>query len=117
MEGIFKARRIHQKQGIKRAELFTDYIRNLMDGMRLTATSKKNTNVLRHILGYFKKSLSSDEKQELLEVINNYQQKLSPLIIPVTLIKYYVRKFDITYLKRQYYLNPHPIELMLRNHA
>ncbi|MCI0496563.1 YbgA family protein, partial [candidate division KSB1 bacterium] len=29
----------------------------------------------------------------------------------------FVRKYDEAYLKRQYYLNPHPIEMMLRNHV
>lgn len=105
-------RLVARAKGIKRAELFAEYIKNLMAGMRLTATAKKNTNVFHHILGYFRKHLSSDEKQELLEVIGNYRQKLTPLVVPITLINHYVRKFDITYLKRQYYLNPHPIELI-----
>lgn len=110
---IHLGRLVARAKEIKRAELFAEYIRNLMDGVRLMATARKNTNVLHHILGYFKKRLSSDEKQELQEVIDNYQQKLTPLIVPVTLIKHYVRKFDITYLRRQYYLNLHPIKLIL----
>jgi len=40
-----------------------------------------------------------------------------PLIVPVTLINHYVRKFDQPYLKEQVYLNSHPIELQLRNHV
>jgi uncharacterized protein YbgA (DUF1722 family) len=67
--------------------------------------------------GYFKKLLSSDEKQELLDVIGQYHKGLVPLIVPVTLIKHYVRKYDEPYLAKQYYLNPHPLELMLRNHV
>jgi len=88
-----------------------------MDGIHLIATVKKNTNVLMHVMGYFKKHLSSDEKQELLEVIDNYRREFIPLIVPITLIKHYVRKFDVSYLKRQYYLNPHSLEPMLRNHV
>jgi uncharacterized protein YbgA (DUF1722 family) len=68
-------------------------------------------------MGYFKKDLSSDEKQELLEVINDYHDGLTPLIAPITLIKHYVRKYDKPYLDRQLYLSPHPKELMLRNHV
>lgn len=101
----------------KREELHSEYIRILMHGLQLIATVKKNTNVLMHITGHFKKHLSSDEKQELLEVIDNYHKGLIPLIVPITLIRHYVRKFDETYLKKQYYLNPHPLELMLRNHV
>jgi len=95
----------------------SEYIYNLMEGLKLLSTTKKNTNVLHHILGYFKKMISSDEKQELLELIENYYKGLVPLIVPVTLIKHYVRKYDDHYLARQYFLNPHPVELMLRNHV
>jgi len=101
----------------KPEDLKVEYIRLLMEGLRLIATVKKNTNVLQHIIGYFKNRLSSDDKKELLEVIENYHKGYLPLIVPVVLVRHYVWKFDEPYLKRQYYLNPHPMELMLRNHA
>jgi len=68
-------------------------------------------------MGYFKKTLSADEKQELLEVIDEYRKGLVPLIVPVTLLIHYVRKFNEPYLKEQTYLSPHPLELQLRNHV
>ncbi len=101
----------------KTENLYTEYVSLLMEGLRLIATVKKNTNVLQHIIGYFRHKLSSEDKEELLEVIENYHKGYIPLIVPVVIIKHYVRKFDEPYLKRQYYLNPHPLELMLRNHA
>jgi len=94
-----------------------EYFRILMDGLKLMATVKKHTNVLQHMAGYFKKELSSDEKAELAEVITRYHSKLIPLVVPVTLIKHYARKFAEPYLERQLYLDPHPAELMLRNHV
>jgi len=97
--------------------LHSEYLYNLMEGLRLIATVKKNTNVLQHIAGYFRKLISTDEKQELAEVIEIYRRGLIPLIVPVTLIRHYVRKYNEDYLARQYYLNPHPLELMLRNHV
>ena len=102
---------------VARETLFSAYIQGFMEGMRLLATPKKNANVLLHIAGYFKKLISSDEKQELLDVIENYRTGLIPLIVPITLVKHYVRKYTVTYLQKQYYLNPHPMELMLRNHV
>jgi len=68
-------------------------------------------------MGYFKEQLSADEKRELLEVIDYYRQEYIPLIVPITLIQHYVRKYDQPYLKQQVYLNPHPLELQLRNHV
>jgi uncharacterized protein YbgA (DUF1722 family)/uncharacterized protein YbbK (DUF523 family) len=101
----------------KKNVLFDQYIRLFMDGLRLIGTVKKNTNVLMHLAGYFRENLTSDEKAELQQVIDDYHRGLIPLIVPVTLLNHYVRKFNEPYLKRQYYLNPHPLELMLRNHV
>jgi uncharacterized protein YbgA (DUF1722 family)/uncharacterized protein YbbK (DUF523 family) len=98
-------------------DLFQQYQNILMEALQLKTTPKKNSNVLMHMMGYFKEQLSFDEKQELLEVIDHYRQEVIPLIVPMTLINHYVRKYDQPYLKQQVYLNPHPLELQLRNHV
>ena len=88
-----------------------------MEALKLKSTPKKNANVLTHILGYFKEYLSGDEKKELLDIIDLYREGTVPLIVPITLVNHYVRKYDQPYLKEQYYLHPHPLELQLRNHV
>ncbi len=98
-------------------ELVERYEGHLMEAMALKPTAAKHENVLMHIMGYFKKDLSADEKRELLEIITEYKRGLIPLIVPVTLLGHYVRKYNQPYLKEQTYLNPHPSELMLRNHV
>jgi uncharacterized protein YbgA (DUF1722 family) len=98
-------------------ELYQQYQTILMEALQLKTTPKKNANVLMHMMGYFKEQLSPDEKQELLEVIDHYRQEYIPLIVPITLIQHYVRKYEQPYLKEQVYLNPHPLELQLRNHV
>lgn len=98
-------------------ELYQQYQTLLMESLELKTTPKKNANVLQHMMGYFKEQLSADEKQELLEGIDHYRQEYIPLIVPITLIQHYVRKYDQPYLKQQVYLNPHPLELQLRNHV
>jgi len=104
-------------KSFKEEDLYREYIKSLMEGIRFIATVKKQTNVLHHIMGYFKKQLSADEKKELLEIIDNYHRQLVPLIVPIMLLTHYVRKYGDTYLERQHYLHPHPVELMLRNHV
>jgi len=98
-------------------DLIKEYEEYLMETMALKPSIAKHTNVLHHIMGYFKKTLSADEKQELLEIIDEYREGLIPLIVPVTLLNHYVRKYNEPYLKEQTYLNPHPLELQLRNHV
>ena len=99
------------------SSLYDQYQTMLMEALRIKASASKHSNVLQHMMGYFKAELSADEKQELLETIDRYRRGMLPLIVPVTLISHYVRKYDQPYLKDQYYLNPHPIELQLRNHV
>ncbi len=99
------------------AEVYDRYEALLMDALSLKSTVRKNANVLLHVMGYFKKQLSSDEKTELIELLESYRSGSIPLIVPVTLINHYVRKYDQPYLKTQTYLNPHPLALQLRNHA
>jgi uncharacterized protein YbgA (DUF1722 family)/uncharacterized protein YbbK (DUF523 family) len=110
-------RLVGQAKTFALGELYQTYQRLLLEALRLKTTIKKNANVLQHMMGYFKKELSSDEKQELLEIIGLYREVNVPLIVPVTLMNHYIRKYDQPYLKEQYYLQPHPIELQLRNHA
>src|SRR4030043_195529 len=75
-------------------ELYRQYQSLLMEALLVKATPKKNANVLMHMMGYFKKGLTSEEKQELLDVISNYREGQFPLIVPVTLIGHYVRKYN-----------------------
>jgi uncharacterized protein YbgA (DUF1722 family)/uncharacterized protein YbbK (DUF523 family) len=98
-------------------ELYSRYEATLMEALTLKTTPKKNLNVLQHVMGYFKKQLTKDEKQELLEVFEGYRQEFVPLVVPITLVNHYVRKYNEPYLKKQTYLNPHPVELKLRTHV
>jgi len=53
----------------------------------------------------------------MLELIKQYHAGEIPLIVPITLLKHYINKYDQKYLKQQVYLSPHPAQLMLRNHV
>jgi uncharacterized protein YbgA (DUF1722 family) len=108
---------VAQAKDVSLRELYDKYQKLLMETLRLKSTTKKNADVMAHIMGYFKKQLSADEKQELLEIIDLYRGGTIPLIVPITLINHYVRKYDQPYLKEQYYLHPHPLEFQLRNHV
>lgn len=95
----------------------TQYLLHLTQALKLRATPAKHVNVLQHVMGYFKKQLSFDEKAELLENFQHYRQGHFPLIVPITLLNHHLRKIGQPYLEEQVYLNPHPIELALRNHC
>ncbi|GKS56586.1 hypothetical protein YTPLAS18_01130 [Nitrospira sp.] len=98
-------------------ELGFRYGRLFMDALGKRATIRKHVNVLQHLVGHFRAHLSTNQTRELHEVIADYHRGLLPLIVPMTLVRHYVRLFDVPYVRDQVYLNPHPKELMLRNHV
>ena len=104
-------------KNIKEDDLKEQYRNLFMESLKLKATVKKHTNVLQHILGFMKNELSAYEKKSVLDSIDDYYNGLVPLIVPITLLKNFIFKYDIAYVKDQTYLNPHPKELMLRNHV
>lgn len=110
-------RLVAEARSLPRRELRARYEADFMGAMRKTATPGRHVNVMYHILGYFKKQLDADSRAELLRLIEDYRRELVPLIIPMTLLRHYVRRFDVSYIGQQTYLEPHPKELMLRNHA
>lgn len=98
-------------------QLKVEYVTVLMEVLKQKSTVKKNTNVLQHCMGYFKDRLSTDRRKEIAKAISEYHAGMVPLIVPSTLIQHYVRLYQEPYLMRQWYLNPLPGELMLRNHV
>ena len=99
------------------AELIEEYGAGFHEVMRSRATPKRHVNVLQHALGYLKRTLTPIEKRELLTSIEDYRQGLLPLIVPMTLMRYNVVRHGVDYLQGQLYFEPHPKELLLRNHV
>jgi uncharacterized protein YbgA (DUF1722 family)/uncharacterized protein YbbK (DUF523 family) len=93
-----------------------EYLRGFMAHMSHKATRKTHTNVLMHMLGYLKKSIDAQCKQELLEGIEQYRLGQVPLVVPLALLKHYLKRFGGDYICEQTYLNPYPHELGLRNY-
>lgn len=95
-------------------EFFELYRLKFMQALTNRASRKNNSNVLMHIQGYFKKWLSTQEKQELRRIIDEYRDGVLPLLSPLTLIKHYLALYPDAYLQQQKFLDPHPQELRLR---
>jgi uncharacterized protein YbgA (DUF1722 family) len=103
--------------GLSRRDLERRYLDGFMRALAQPATTRRHTNVLQHMAGYFKERLDAASKCELADTITDYRHGLVPLVVPLTLLRHYVRRFEVAYLAGQTYLQPHPKELMLRNHV
>lgn len=102
---------------VGRPELRSRYERLFMDTLAAPATPRRHANVLSHMAGHFKDRLDAPSRRELAASIEEYRTGLVPLVVPLTLIAHYVRVHEVDYLAGQVYLQPHPRELMLRNHV
>jgi uncharacterized protein YbgA (DUF1722 family)/uncharacterized protein YbbK (DUF523 family) len=104
-------------RSLPRAELQARYMGRFMEALRHRATVRRHTNVMSHMIGHFRGRLDQGSRAELRDVIEDYRRHLVPLIVPITLIRHHARSLEVDYLLRQVYLDPHPKELMLRNHV
>jgi len=85
-----------------------------------TAIAKKSSigktrNVLEHMSGFLKKHLDSEEKAMLHEQIDDYASQITPLILPLSTLHLYAKKYNVRYLLEQIFLSPYPKELALRS--
>ena len=102
-------------RGMTRREFEERYADGFMRALEQHATTRRHTNVLQHIAGYFKDRLDPASRRELADSIEDYRRRLVPLVVPLTLVRHYVRTLEVSYLADQVYLQPHPKELLLRN--
>jgi uncharacterized protein YbgA (DUF1722 family)/uncharacterized protein YbbK (DUF523 family) len=100
-----------------RDEFKTIYIKTFMTAINTRSTKGRHHNTLSHMAGYLKKKLSPESHHELLNSIDEYRKGIVPLIVPITLLRHLLRRFEETYLLQQSYLSPHPHEMALRNHV
>ena len=96
-------------------KLAGEYVAILMNALKRPARPRKHVNVLEHLLGFLKEHLDKSDREEMAETIAQYREGLLPLIVPITLIRHHFRRHPDPYIQRQYYISPHPKELMLRN--
>jgi len=99
------------------AQVFQQYEADFQATLKHRATVKRHVNVLQHAMGHLKHHLSSLDKHTLLDAIDDYRQGLVPLVVPITLLRFNIKRCDVAYLADQLYFQPHPKELMLRNHC
>jgi uncharacterized protein YbgA (DUF1722 family)/uncharacterized protein YbbK (DUF523 family) len=99
------------------AELRRRYEDGFMRALAVPATRRRHVNVLQHCLGHFRDRLDAGTRQALAAEIADYRRGLVPLVVPITMIRHYAERLDVAYLAGQVYLEPHPKELMLRNHV
>ena len=75
----------------------------------------KNRNVLEHMAGFVKDKVNQVEKEMLHEQIQDYANKIVPLIAPLSRLHMFAKAYNVEYLLNQKFLHPYPKELALRS--
>jgi uncharacterized protein YbgA (DUF1722 family)/uncharacterized protein YbbK (DUF523 family) len=93
------------------------YMGVFMEGMAVKATPIRHTRAMRSLAACLRDQLTVPERSGVSDFIKEYRAGLVPLVVPLTLLRHYVELHEVTAVIGQSYLNPHPGELMLRNHV
>ncbi|WP_203143002.1 YbgA family protein [Marinobacter mangrovi] len=91
------------------------YIELFMSTMKKHISRGAHANVMQHMMGFLRETLSASDRAEISEQINAYQRSEVPLIVPMSLLRMAHRRQPGEYLDRQEYMAPYPEELGLRN--
>ena len=91
------------------------YEQKFMDVIKIKGSINNTYNVLMHTLGYLKKFLTSEEKQELIETMNEFKNQIIPLIAVIKMFQVYIKQYNVEYLLIQKFFQPYPKELALRS--
>lgn len=101
----------HQKKDI--TQVLADYEELLGQLLHKAPKTTSHINVCEHIMGYFSKELTSEEKHYFLEMLAKYREKKLPILSVTSVLKSWVVRFKQNYLEGQTYFNPYPEELMV----
>jgi len=102
--------------GKRETNAFADeFIAAMMEALTRRATRRSHTNVLQHMAGYLKRSISAEERGRLSDLIEQYRLGHMPLVVPITMLKHHFANNPNSYIDQQVFMTPYPDELKLRN--
>lgn len=102
-------------KGVDLEQVADTYEAEFMTALKRRVGRKRHVNALQHIQGYLKDRINGDDKAELSDSIEAYRREEVPLVVPMKLLRHYFRCNPDNYIDRQWYLDPYPESLGLRN--
>lgn len=100
----------HEHKAMK--ELLAEYESHLRRCFESPPKRTSNYNVLMHILGFFSKNISSNEKRFFIETLDLYRDGRIPFTSTIRLLKSWAVRFQNEYLLSQTFFDPYPSELI-----
>ena len=98
----------------KDIQLIADiYIQEFMSALHQPVSRKRHASILMRMQSFLKRKLDKAEKQELVGLIEYYKKGIVPLVVPMTLVRFFMKKYEEHEALSM--LNSYPVELGLEN--
>lgn len=92
-------------------DVLDDYEKHLRLALKEPPKRSANINVAQHILGFFNKDASSDERAFFLETLQLYREERIPFVSVLNMLKLWAVRYKEDYLLKQTIFDPFPKEL------
>ena len=92
--------------------IIKNYFEVLLTLLSKRARYTSNINIHLHVMGYFKKFISSKEKGHFLKLIEEYRMRRVHLSTINELLSSWILRFEDEYLAKQSFFKPFPVELI-----
>tara|TARA_B100000287_G_scaffold432468_1_gene491890 strand:+ start:408 stop:1352 length:945 start_codon:yes stop_codon:yes gene_type:complete len=93
------------------------YYDSLLAIFKKRSRYQSNINTHMHIMGYFKKDITSNEKKHFLDILERYREKKVPISSVNSILSSWIHRFHNEYLMNQSFLQPFPVELIDSNNS
>ena len=100
-------------KGKNLSEIADQYIRVFMQAIKKPITRKCHANILVKLQRFLKNHISAPEKNELNALLSHYRTGVVPLIVPMSLLRFLMRKYE--QLDALSMSHIYPMELGLEN--
>lgn len=102
-----------ESKGIPFSKTKQAYHDEFFKTINIRTTKSKKCNVFQHLMGYLKNHLNAKEKQNFIKLIEDYKSGKTNYVSVWTMLRHYIEKYDVTYLRDHVYFNPISYELGL----
>jgi uncharacterized protein YbgA (DUF1722 family)/uncharacterized protein YbbK (DUF523 family) len=106
---------VANREKLELSQIVENYSKIFFKAIAEKSSVEKNINILQHMFGFVKKEVSDEEKKEFFENLEDYRNRLVPMIVPISFLQLFAKKYKNEYLLNQKFISPYPKELALRS--
>jgi uncharacterized protein YbgA (DUF1722 family)/uncharacterized protein YbbK (DUF523 family) len=106
---------VANREKIELSQILESYSKLFFKAISQKSSVERNINILQHMFGFVKKSVTPEEKEEFLQNLEDYKNRLVPIIVPISFLQLFAKEYKVEYLLNQKFLSPYPKKLALRS--